>query len=97
VLGVLNEGLGLGIFLSPVKEQLARFFGALIGPGEPAICIYPLDLLVEEEDGRKRWGIERLVLARVIERKLQREDVGDVAVRACYLLDPLDRFWRDHC
>ena len=55
----------------------------------------PLELLVEQDQGREGRGVERLVETRVVECVLEAQELGDVAARGGDPLDPLDRGRRD--
>ena len=61
-------------------------------PVEAAVAEHPLDLVGEQQQGRQRRRVVGLLLARVLERGLQREEVRLPAVAgAVELLDPGDR------
>jgi hypothetical protein len=69
---------------------------ALAGAGdrevlEAAARVHPLDLLGEEDQRGHRGGVVGLVLARVVQRGGQAQEVRDVAARAGDLVDALER------
>ena len=58
----------------------------------PPLAEHPLDLVGEQDQGRQRGRVVGLLLARVVERRLQREEFRLPAVAgAVELLDPGDR------
>ena len=61
-------------------------------PLEAAVAEHPLDLVGEQDQGRQRGRVVGLLLARVLQRRLQREEGGLPAVAgAVELLDAGDR------
>src|SRR6476661_7060342 len=57
---------------------------------EAAAPVHPLDLVGEQQQGRQRGRVVGLVLARVVQRGLQREELGDPAAARGQLVDALD-------
>ena len=60
-------------------------------PVEPAVGEHPLDLVGEHEQRRHRRGVVGLVLAGVVERRRDRQELGDPPVGRRQLLDARDR------
>ena len=78
--------------LGPAVEVRGGGAGPLDAPVEAAAGEHPLDLVGEQQQGRDRGGVVGLVLARVLDRRLQREEGRLPAiVAAVELLDPGDR------
>lgn len=78
--GVGDEWCGDSGCRGPVVQCTGGFPRAGISPGEPAVAEDPLQLLVKQEQGRQRRGVEGLIQARVVERVLQAEEFRDVPV-----------------
>ena len=87
-----DEGSGDVAGLGPAVEAAGAVGGALDAPVEAAAGEHPLDLVGQQQQGRQRRRVVGLLLARVVERRLQREEFRlPAAGGAVELLDPGDR------
>ena len=91
--GSATKGVAKSLRLGPAVEAargVARC--ARTHQSRPPLAEHPLDLVGEQQQGRQRRRVVGLLLARVVERRLQREEVGlPAAGGAVELLDPGDR------
>ena len=89
--GVGDERRRVGGALGPPVQVLGGGARARDAPLQAAAVEHPADLVGEQEQRRHRRGVVGLVLARVLERGRQRQELGDPALRAVQLRDPLLR------
>ena len=90
--GSATNGVACSARLGPAVEVRRRGPRAPDAPLEPARAEHPLELVGEQQQGGDRRGVVGLVLARVLERRRQRERGRLPApVGAVELADPLDR------
>ena len=74
--GVGDERRGVRRPLGPGVEPRRRVRGAADRPGQAALAVHPLDLVGEQGQGRDGRGVVGLVLAGVVDRGRQVEEVG---------------------
>ena len=79
--GSATKGVAKSDSLGPAVEVARRGRGALHAAVEAAAGQHPLDLIGEQDQGGERGRVVGLLLARVVERRLQREEAGLPAVR----------------
>ena len=90
--GSATNGVATSLRLGPAVEAAGGVGGALDAPVEAAVAEHPLDLVGEQQQGRQRRRVVGLLLARVLERGLQREEGRlPAAGGAVELLDAGDR------
>jgi hypothetical protein len=68
--------------LGPAVQQLGRALAAGDGPVETALVEQPLDLVGQHDEGRDGGRVQRLVLAGVVRRRGERQELRHPAVAA---------------
>ncbi len=90
--GVGDERRGDVAALGPAVEVAGGLGGPPHAPLEAAVAEHPLDLVSEQEQGRQGGRVVGLLLARVVQGGLQREEFRlPATLGAIELLDPGDR------
>ena len=88
---ISDDRTGHGVLLGPSVQDRGVGGAATRRPGQAALLVEPFDGIGQQVEGGQSGGIEGLVLAGVIDHRLQGQELGDPPTGGGNALDALDR------